>query len=534
MREEQPNLVPQPPSLIPQRGRVSLVGAGPGDPGLITLRGRDALAAADLVVYDRLANPRLLRHARPDSEQIYVGKQPGDRTWRQPQINHLLIERARAGQIVCRLKGGDPFVYGRGGEEAVALAEAEVPFEVVPGVSSAIAVPAYAGIPVTSRGLCTALGIVAGQSDPTEGSKADALRYAELALGLDTLVFLMGIENLPRIVDGLLAGGRAPATPVALIRWGTWPSQETLVGSLATIVDQAREAAFQAPAVTVVGEVVRLRERIRWFDNRPLFGRKVLVTRSREQAAELCQQLEALGAEPVELPLLRIEPIDDGSSPALTGPYDWVLFTSTNAVSSFWRQLERSDRDWRALGAARIGAVGPATCQALLDHHLRPDFVPSRYEAAEILAQFPDALAGKRVLLPRAQEAPAALPEGLRAAGANVEIRVVYRNVIDGTGALEVRQQLDSGALDAVTFTSSSTVRYFHQLFPEINLSACIVACIGPSTAATARELGLPVTVVAREHTVAGLMEALVEGFSRSQNGEENETSRSKDRSSRS
>ena len=499
------------------RGRVALVGAGPGDPGLITVRGRECLAAADVVIYDRLANPRLLSYARPDSERIHVGKQPGDRTWRQSQINRLLIERAGAGQIVCRLKGGDPFVYGRGGEEAIALAEAGVPFEVVPGVSSAIAAPAYAGIPVTYRGLCSALGIIAGHSDsPSETeSAAEPLRYAELARGLDTLVFLMGVENLPRIVAGLVAGGRGPDTPVALIRWGTWHSQETLVGTLATIVSQARETGFQAPAVTVVGEVVRLREKIRWFDNRPLFGRRILVTRAREQAAELSQCLQALGAEPVELPLIRLEPVEDADGDALAGPYDWVLFASANAVSHFWRLLERSGQDWRALGAARIGAVGPATARALSEYHLRSDFVPAEYEAAQILAQFPEALSGKRILLPRAAEAPPALPEGLRAAGADVQVLPVYRNVIDETGAEEVQWLLEAGALDAATFTSSSTVRHFRQLFPAADLRHCVVACIGPATEATARELGLPVSVVANQHTVAGLVEALVEAFAR-------------------
>jgi uroporphyrinogen III methyltransferase / synthase len=523
MSEDDPLLIPHPSPLIPERGRVFLVGAGPGDPGLMTLRGRDALAAADVVVYDRLANPRLLQHARTESERIYVGKQPGDRTWRQSQINHLLIERARAGQVICRLKGGDPFVFGRGGEEALALAEAGVPFAVVPGVSSAIAAPAYAGIPVTYRGRGAALGIIAGHGEPSSqnrdpsesGSAGDVLRYAELARGLDTLVFLMGVENLPRIVNGLVAGGRSPETPVALIRWGTWSRQETLVGTLATIAAQAREAGFRAPAVTVVGEVVRLREQIRWFDNRPLFGRRILVTRAKEQSAELCERLEALGAEPVELPLIRVEPIDQAAGSALGGPYDWVLFASANAVACFWRLLQRAGQDWRALGGARIGAVGPATARTLAEHHARPDFVPAEFEAAQLIAQFPEQLAGRRILLPRAEEAPPALPEGLRAAGAKIQIIPVYRSVIDGAGAAEIRQQIEAGELEAVTFTASSTVRNFCQLFPTVDLSHSAVACIGPSTAATARELGVPVTVVADPHTMSGLVAALTALFSR-------------------
>jgi uroporphyrinogen III methyltransferase/synthase len=493
-------------------GLVSLVGAGPGDPGLITVKGRETLARADVVVYDRLANPRLLEHAPASAERIYVGKQPGDRTWRQSQINTLLIERAKAGQRVCRLKGGDPFVFGRGGEEAAALAAAGVAFEVVPGVSSAIAVPAYAGIPVTYRGLCSAFGIIAGHNDPEGGG---GLHYEDLAQGLDTIVFVMSIEGLPEIVAGLRAGGRAASTPVALIRWGTWTKQETLVGTLDTIVEQARAAGFRPPAVTVVGDVVKLREQIRWFDNRPLFGRRVLVTRARDQASELSRRLEALGAEAVEFPLIRLEPILDASEAALNEPFDWVLFASANAVLHFWGYLERTGRDWRALASARIGAVGPATERALKEHHIRPDFVPSQYEAMRLLSEFPGELAGRRVLLPRVAEAPDALLEGLRDAGAEVEVLPVYRNVPDGSGAEEIRLALAAGELDAVTFTASSTVRTFCKLLPGADLSDCVVACIGPSTEATARELGVPVTVVAREHTIDGLVEALVHALLR-------------------
>jgi uroporphyrinogen III methyltransferase/synthase len=493
-------------------GLVSLVGAGPGDPGLITVRGREVLSRADVVVYDRLANPRLLEHAPPGAERIYVGKQPGDRTWRQSQINGLLIERAKAGQTVCRLKGGDPFVFGRGGEEALALAAAGIPFEIVPGISSAIAVPAYAGIPVTSRGLCSALGIIAGHSEAEGGG---GLRYEQLAQGLDTLVFVMSIESLPEIIAGLRAGGRPADTPVALIRCGTWSTQQTLTGTLDSIVAQARAARFRPPAVTVVGEVVRLREQIRWFDKRPLFGRRVLVTRAREQAGELSRRLEALGAETVELPLIRLEPVLDTPPGSLDSTFDWVLFASINAVHYFWQYLQRHGRDWRALAGARVGAVGPATERALREHHLLPDFVPSRYDAVQLLAEFPEQLSGLRVLLPRVEEAPDALPEGLRSAGANVEILQVYRNVPDGRGAEEVGQALARRELDAVTFTSPSTVRAFVRLFPDADLSGCGVACIGQSTAAAARELGLTHIAVANEQTIEGLVAVLVQQLPR-------------------
>jgi uroporphyrinogen III methyltransferase/synthase len=519
MSEEPRSLATPLSSPTSSPGRVALVGAGPGDPGLITVRGREALAEADVVVYDRLANPRLLEHAPAHAERIYVGKQPGDRSWRQSQINVLLIERARDGQVVCRLKGGDPFVFGRGGEEAVALAQAGVSFEVVPGVSSAVAVPAYAGIPVTYRGLCSAFGVLAGQGE--RDGQGRSLPLPELARGLDTLVFLMGVESLPEIVTGLLEGGRSPETPVALIRWGTWPGQQTLVGTLATIVDQARSAGFQPPAVTVVGEVVRLREQIRWFDNRPLFGRRVLVTRAREQAQELCRLLRSLGAEPVELPLIRMEAVDPEAGWPYPHGFDWVIFASTNSVTFLWQRLASAGQDWRSLGGARVAAVGPATAQELMDHHLRADFIPDEYEAAAIISQFPEELTGRRVLLPRAADAPNALLEGLVAAGANVEVLPVYRNVPDGAEANEIRRQLENGELDAITFASSSAVRNFQSRLPDAKIESCLVACIGPSTAATAGELGIPVSVTAREHTVRGLVEALREAFLRSPENED-------------
>jgi uroporphyrinogen III methyltransferase/synthase len=442
-----------------------------------------------------------------------VGKQPGDRTWRQSQINALLIDRAHAGQRVCRLKGGDPFVYGRGGEEAAALAAAGICFEVVPGVTSAVAVPAYAGIPVTYRGLCSALGIIAGRSDVP--SADETRRFAELSRGLDTLVFLMGVENLPEIVGGLLAGDRDPETPVALVRWGTWPTQETLVGTLSSIVQRARETQFQSPAVTIVGDVVRLREELQWFDNRPLFGRHIVVTRAREQSGELVRRLEEAGAMAIELPLIRLEPIEEATLPDRLDEYDWVLFASSNGVTCFWRLLARSGRDWRALAAARIGVVGPATARALEEHHVRPDFVPAQQDAAGLLAEFPESPDGRRILLPRAAEAPPALPEGLRAAGANVETVAVYRNVIERIPSYDLQHKMESGELDAITFTSSSTVRHFRQIWPDLDLHQCRVACIGPSTADTLRTLGLPVATVAEEHTAEGLVDALIALFSR-------------------
>lgn len=492
-------------------GKVYLVGAGPGDPGLFTLKGQRVLAEADLIVYDRLANPRLLRYARPEAERIYVGKRTAAYSMPQTEITDLLIARARQGQRVCRLKGGDPFLFGRGGEEAEALVAAGIPFEVVPGVTSAIAVPAYAGIPVTHRGLCVSLGIVTGHEDASR--PGSLLRWEELARGLDTLVFLMGVKNLPHLVEQLLAHGRAPQTPIALIRWGTYPTQETVTGTLGTIRKQLEGRRFDPPAIIVVGEVVRLRERLRWFDRGPLFGRRVLVTRAREQAGSLSALLEAAGAEPVELPLIRVEALPPPEESVWEEAYDWVIVTSANTVSYLWEALRAVGKDVRALGGARIAAVGTETAAALEARGLAVDFVPATFTAEKLLEEFPSPVAGASILIPRAQEAPDLLPEGLRQRGARVRVLPLYRTVPDTSGAKEIRRQIAAGEIDAVTFTSSSSVRSFHALFPDFSLEGVAVACIGPVTAATARDLGLPVTVVAEEQTVRGLVRSLATWF---------------------
>jgi len=494
---------------------VFLVGAGPGDPGLLTLRGAEVIGAADCVIYDRLANPRLLRLARRDAELIYVGKQSSRHAMPQDEINALLIDRARQGMRVCRLKGGDPFVFGRGGEEAEALAEAGVPFEIVPGVTSAVAVPAYAGIPVTHRGYCSALGIVTGHEDPTKGGSS--LRWDAIARGLDTIVFLMGVENLPNIVAELLRAGLPEATPIALIRWGTWSQQQTITGTLADIVHRVEEAGFASPAVTVVGQVVSLREKLRWFDTRPLFGWRVLVTRTREQASSLVRLLEENGAEAVELPTIRLEPIQSPDLPVEDLPsFDWIVFTSANGVRFFVEWVLRQAGDIRAMGTARIAAIGPATAQALTSRGLRVDFQPQR-EVAESLAEgIPGPLEGHRVLIPRAEEARDVLPQMLTSRGADVAVLPVYRTLpAEPDAAPEVAEMLRRGELHALTFTSSSTVTNFAKLFGTDWLNAAvrrpIVACIGPITADTARQHGLPVDVVPDDSfTVPALVSALV------------------------
>ena len=395
---------------MPARGLVSLVGAGPGDPGLLTLRGAEVLAAADVVVYDYLANPALLAHVRPEAERIYVGKQAGCHTLSQDQINALLVERGLLGQRVARLKGGDPFVFGRGGEEALALARAGVPFEVIPGVTSALAAPAYAGIPVTHRGLSSSFAVVTGHEDPAK--ELSAIDWARLATGVDTLIFLMGVGNLPNITERLLAHGRPAETPAATVRWGTRPGQQTVTGTLADIADEVRLADLRPPAVTVIGEVAALRETLRWFEDRPLFGQRVLVTRARTQASVLSARLRALGAEAIELPTIRIVP------PADWGPldraiesltaYDWIVFASVNGVRFFWERLTEADLDARALGAVKLAAIGPITASELETHGLRADYTPPTYVAEAIASGLGD-VRNQRILLPCADIARPAL-----------------------------------------------------------------------------------------------------------------------------
>jgi uroporphyrinogen III methyltransferase/synthase len=518
-------------------GTVYLIGAGPGDPGLITVRGRELLRAADVVVYDRLAHPSLLEHARPDAERLYVGKASAHHAMRQPDINALLVEKARQGRSVARLKGGDPFVFGRGGEEAEACREAGVPFEVVPGVTSAIAAPAYAGIPVTHRDAASSFAVITGheRDDGREsgtrapGAAEGRRNWATIAHAADTLVFLMGVEALPEIAARLQEQGRAPDTPVALVQWGTWTKQRVVTGTLATIVEEASRAGLTPPAVCVVGEVVKLREALRWFDTpraRPLFGRRVLVTRAREQASALSDLLRARGAEPVEFPVIKIRRMDDYGEldDALTHlhRYDWAVFTSANAVPVVADRMDALRMDARAFARTKLAAIGPATAEALSQHlRLRANFVPKEAVAEAVLEEWPDQVSGKRILLPRAAEARELLPETLRARGATVEVYPVYETVLDASAADSLREQLRNAELDVLTFTSSSTVRNFAQALAGENraeLPALVgrtrIAAIGPITADTVREFGLTPHIVAEEHTIPGLVAALEQEFS--------------------
>jgi uroporphyrinogen III methyltransferase/synthase len=503
---------------MPERaGKVYLIGAGPGDPGLFTLKGKRCLEEADVVAYDALANPRLLLHAKPGAELIYVGKRGGQHALPQDEIGKLLVDRARAGKIVARLKGGDPFVFGRGGEEAEELAAAGISFEIVPGVTSAVAAPAYAGIPLTHRDFTSTVAFVTGHEDPTKEDTGVA--WDKIATGIGTLVFFMGVGQLPEIVTRLVEHGRSPETPAAVIRWGTRAEQRVVTGTLATLVE--RSAGVKPPALIVVGEVVTLREKLRWFEDKPLFGRRILVTRAREQASAFSQRLEAAGAEVIEFPTIQIEPPESwgplDAAVARIREYRWVIFTSANGVRHFWDRLQSAGRDARDLFGIKVCAIGPATSAALLDRGVRADVVPPEFKAealAEALGR--EGMQGAKVLLARAAEAREVLPAELTRGGATVDVVPAYRTVKNAANAEELRAMLRDGKIDAVTFTSSSTVRYFLELVGSEaieRLRGVVVASIGPITADTAARHGITSNVIPDSYTIPALADALVRHF---------------------
>jgi uroporphyrinogen III methyltransferase/synthase len=497
------------------RGIVFLVGAGPGDPGLLTIRGRELLGSCDDVVYDALVSEELLAWALGDRkvERHFVGKRGGDAgSARQGEIEALLVRLAGAGRRVVRLKGGDPFVFGRGGEEAQALARAGIPFEVVPGITAGVAGPAYAGIPVTHRGVATAVTLVTGHEDPEKGERGTD--WGALAESRGTLVLYMGVRTLPAVVRELVEGGRPPETPAAVIERATYPGQRVVTGTLATIVERA-DAAGVAPAITIVGDVVGLREEIAWFERRPLAGQRIVVTRARAQASSLSARLRELGAEVIEMPAIRLEPLDPAPlSRALehARDYDWLLFTSQNAVELVWRTMRAHGLDARSVAHARIAAIGRATADTLLDHGLAADVVPERFIAESLVEALGrrDDVAGRKVLLPRAAEARDVLPEGLRALGAHVTVIPIYRTVPDGDGAAEVAERLRAGEVDLVTLSASSTARFFVDAVGVEAARAAPAASIGPVTSAAARALGLRVAVESEESTIPALVGAIV------------------------
>lgn len=505
-----------------RRGKVYLVGAGPGDPGLLTLKGKECLEQADVILYDYLANPVLLQYAPAAAQRFYIGRRGRGQYQDQANINRLLIERAQEGNVVVRLKGGDPFVFGRGGEEAEAMAAAGVEFEIVSGVTAAVAVPAYAGIPVTHRTLASTVTFVTGHEDPTKPETV--LEWPKLANASGTLVFMMGMKNLPSIVGHLLSEGRSSDTPVAAIRWGTKADQVTIVGTLADIVAKTEAAYLEPPAVIVVGEVVRLRGQLNWFETKPLFGKRIVLTRAQEQAREFSQLLAAYGAEPVEVPTIQIVPpaswqaIDDAITRLVT--YQWLIFTSVNGITPFMDRLRAAGKDARALANLRICAIGPRTAQELGTHGLTADIVPGEFQAEGVIAALAQlGIRGSRLLIPRAEVAREILPEQLRELGAVVDVIPVYRTIVPAVDVASLTQQLHDGLVAVLTFTSSSTVRNFVELFGgQENVKRLVaqtaIACIGPITARTAEDYGLAVTIMPIENTVPALAKAIVRHFS--------------------
>ena len=498
-----------------------MIGAGPGDPGLITLRGVECLQAADVVVYDYLAGAALLAHASPEAELIYVGKKASDHTMSQEEINQLIVKYASEGRIVARLKGGDPFIFGRGGEEAEELVEAGIPFEVVPGVSSVVAAPAYAGIPLTHREHTASVGFFTGHEDPT---KADSsLDWSKLATGLGTMVFVMGVGNLDKITANLVEAGRPKETEAALVRWGTTPDQFTVTGTLEDITEKARAAGLKPPAVLVVGGVVGLRKRLNWFETRPLFGRRIMVTRTREQASRLTKKLATLGAGVIECPTIRLVPPDDWKpvDQAIQGlsSFDWLVLTSPNGADFFFKRLKTLGLDARSLAGVKLAAIGPATADKYEEFGLKADLLPQKFVAEGLIeALFETGVNGRKILLARAMEARPVLPEKLTESGAEVTEVTLYQTLPPERLTLEAEKALESGKIDLVTFTSSSTVTNLVRLLGDrlkAFQAAAPAAVIGPITAETAREHGFNVAAEAEEYTVDGLVKAAADYLSR-------------------
>ncbi len=507
-------------------GKVYLVGAGPGDPGLITVKGKMLLERAEVVVYDYLANKKLLNHVPAHAELIYVGKKGGGvHAQTQEEINQILVDKASSGRMVVRLKGGDPFIFGRGGEEIEEIAKYGIGFEIVPGVTAASAAATYAGIPITHRQYTATVAFVTGHEDPT---KADSsIAWEKLATGVGTLVFYMGIKNLPNITERLIRYGRAPETPVAVIRWASTPEHRTVTGTLATIVDEVQHAAIKPPALIIVGEVVKLRETMNWFEKRPLFGKRIMVTRTRDQASELVMQLEELGADCIEFATIALEPpaswdeldqaVDDMTR------FDWLLFTSINAIQFFFQRLFARQLDARALSGIRIAAVGIATAAELQKYGLKADLLPTKEFTGEGLAAtlIEQGAGQSRFLLPRALKASEALPEILRQAGGEVTLVPVYQNVRPKGQEQALRKEFIDQTIDMVTFTSSSTfTNFIYMLNPKDEaemrqlLAGVKIASIGPVTGKAIQKKGLTIDVQPAEcYSISTMVEAISEFY---------------------
>ncbi len=507
-----------------KKGKVYLVGAGPGDPGLITMRGRYLLEKAEVIVYDYLASKRLLKYVPADAQFVYAGKRGGVKhTHTQEEINQMLVDFALQGKTVIRLKGGDPFIFGRGGEEVETLAAHGIDFEVVPGVTSATAAATYAGIPITHRGYTASVAFITGHEDPT---KSDSnIDWAKIATGIGTIVIYMGIKNLPTIVKNLMDHGRAPQTPVAVVRWASTPEQKSVVGTLADIADIVQREAIKPPALIVIGEVVNLRSSIDWFEKRALFGKRIIVTRTRDQASELVAGLEEHGASCYECSTISIEPVEDyhilDEALEMIDEYHWILFTSLNGVIYFFKRLYDKGLDARDLKGPDIGVVGKSTADLLLKYGVNADLIPPVFTGEGLAESLLDqGVEGRSVLIPRAAEGREILPETLRGAGAQVTIAPLYKNIAPGGRRDELRAELESGGVDMVTFTSSSTVRNFLTMVDAENqeelerlMAGVKIAAIGPITAKTVTDSGLKVSVQPATHTIEAMIAEIIEFY---------------------
>ncbi|MDQ1328605.1 MAG: uroporphyrinogen methyltransferase / synthase [Candidatus Poribacteria bacterium] len=504
-----------------EKGTVYLVGAGPGDYRLITLRGLDCIRNADVIVYDRLVNPVLLSYARSDVEFIYVGKSSDRHTMKQDEINTVLVLEAKKGKSVVRLKGGDPFVFGRGGEEAEFLLDNNVIFEVVPGISSSISAPAYAGIPVTHRDMASSFAVITGHEADDKNSDS-SINWEKISTGCDTLVFLMGLQNLPSIVNNLIKNGRDPHEPIALIQSGTTPDQRLLIGNLSNIVEKAELEKFSPPTISVVGKVASLGNRLAWFGKKPLSGKRIIITRSLHQAQKMVDLITDLGGEPLTFPTIEIvpptqsEPMDKSINNI--EKYSWLIFTSVNGVSAFLDRMRYLHKDIRSLKDIKICSIGPKTKEELEKHGLVTDYTPESYTSQELSSGLKDILkAGERILVPRAEIAPDSFSE-LRDMGFDIDEVPAYKT-IQGSGNIElVRELFHNRKINILTFSSSSTVINFVEMMKSNNLhellEGVIIACIGPVTASTASNLGIPVHIVANEYTVEGLITSILDYYS--------------------
>lgn len=498
-------------------GKVYLIGAGPGDPGLLTIKAKECIENADIVIYDYLASPFLLNYAKKEAQIIYVGKKGGDHTLSQDGINQLLVDKAKLGANIARLKGGDPFVFGRGGEEAQMLLSHGVSYEVIPGVTSAIAAPAYAGIPVTHRDHTSFVSFITGHENPDK--KETSMQWDVYAKSNATLVFLMGVKNLENITKQLVEHGKPADTPVALVRWGTTAKQQTVTGTLLTIVDKVTKAKLKSPAIIIIGHVVSLRDELAWFDKRPLFGKRIVITRARAQASNLVSKLSKLGAHCIEIPTIKIAPPEDikplKESIENINNYDWLLFTSVNGVKFFFDTLFDMGKDVRVLGHLKFACIGPVTKEKLRNYGIISDILPETYRAESVIDTFSKVdISNKKVLLPRAKKARTILPEELTKMGARITEVVAYETLLEIKEKEKIITLLKNSEIDAVTFTSSSTVSNFISLLDSKDsdklLKDVVTASIGPITSDTARSLNIKPDIEAQEYTIQGLVNSLL------------------------